>query len=93
MPELTPETVVSRTGDVLAEDVLGETVLLDVPADRYTRLNRSAGVVWAGLERPATVAELAALLAARFTLAGPRALEDAAELVRQLADRGLVALS
>jgi Coenzyme PQQ synthesis protein D (PqqD) len=88
--EITPETVVARSAGVLAETVLGETVILDVAADRYARLNRAGDVLWKRLAEPATVAELAAVLVTRYRLAEDRALRDATALVRQLADRGLV---
>ena len=50
-------------------------------------------VPWAALERPATVAELGQLLGDRFGLEPGHALADAAALVEQLAERGLVVLS
>ena len=91
--EVTAQTRVERAPGLLAEEVLGETVVLDIAADRYVRLNRSAGLLWHDLEEPTTVAALAAVLLARFELPETRALEDAAALVRGLADRGLVTLS
>ncbi len=90
--EIAPETTVSRAEGVLAENVLGETVILDVAADRYVRLNRSGAVLWERLAEPATVAELAGVLVARYRLAEDRALADATALVRQLRERGLVTL-
>jgi hypothetical protein len=83
-------TTVARRPGLLAEEVLGEVVILDVEADRYTRLNRSASVVWKRLAEPASVDALADALAGAFGIARERALADASALVDRLAQRDLV---
>jgi hypothetical protein len=85
-------TTVARRPGLLAEEVLGEVVILDVEADRYTRLNRSASVVWKRLAEPASVDALADELAVSFGIARERALVDASALVDGLAQRGLVVI-
>lgn len=84
--------MVSRADGIISEPVLGDTVILDLAADRYSRLNASAGVVWEALAEPGRVSDLAGALSARFGLSPERALADATTLVRNLADRRLVVL-
>lgn len=89
-PEPDPSTVVSRGKRALAEQVAGETVLLDAEGDVYLRLNPSGTRLWAALESPATVAELAAVLERRYGLEPQTALADTVAFVTAMSDRGLI---
>jgi hypothetical protein len=91
--EIGPETVVSRNGDAVAERLFEETVVLDPQTDRYVRLNRTGTSMWDALERPASVADLAARLVAEFEIDSERAHADVVAFLRQLAERDLIELS
>ena len=88
-----PQTRVSRRPSVISEQVLEETVVLDLESDAYVRLNRTGRMLWERLEAPQTVDALARALAREFELDEPRALVDATGFVRDLERRRLVELA
>ena len=65
-------------------------MLLDAEGDVYLRLNPSGTRLWEALERPATVAELAAVLEAGYGLEPQVALADTVAFVKTMSDRGLI---
>ena len=79
-----------RADRALAEQVAGETVLLDAEGDVYLRLNPSGSQLWEALESPATVAQLASLLERRYGLEPQVALADTASFVADMTGRGLI---
>ena len=85
-----PSTVVRRGDRALAEQVGGETVLLDAEGDVYLRLNPSGSRLWEVLESPTTVAELAAVLERGYDLEAGVALDDTLAFVVAMSDRGLI---
>lgn len=81
-----------QRGDVLAEELDGETVLLDERTGTVHVLNASAALVWKNCDRPAELGELAGSLAAALD-ADPAIVErDVLALGRQLLAMGLVQL-
>jgi Coenzyme PQQ synthesis protein D (PqqD) len=71
-------------------EIHGETVVLDVPSSLYLSANGSGSLLWAELERGATVPALAARLVAAFRIDADRAAEDAQAYVDSLSEWGLV---
>ena len=92
-PEPDPATVVRRGDRALAEQVAGETVLLDAEGDVYLRLNPSGTRLWEALENPTTVSELALLLELEYGLEPQVALADTQAFVAQMSERGLIETS
>jgi hypothetical protein len=88
--DLRSDTVVARSGDVLAERVLDETLVLDLTTDRCTRLNHSGSLLWEALDEPCELGELCARLEREFALEPSRARADAEAFVRNLSARRLV---
>lgn len=93
MLPLLPSTQITRSDQLLATEVDGETVLMHVDQGRYYSLARTAHVIWELLEQPKTLAELCRALQTRF--AGPaQAIEsDTCRFVEQMAAERLVTLS
>jgi hypothetical protein len=79
-----------RREDVLTERVHEETLILDLAADRCTRLNGSGTVLWDALAEPRSLAALAQRLEREFSLDPSSARADAEAFVRDLSARGLV---
>jgi hypothetical protein len=92
-PQLDPQTRVSRRPSVISEQVLEETVILDLESDAYVRLNPTGRVLWERLAAPQTVATLAQALAREFEVDDPEALADTSGFVRDLLGRRLVELA
>ena len=89
-PEPDPSAVVRRGNRALAEQVAGETVLLDAEGDVYLRLNPSGTRLWEALESPTTVAELASVLERQYGLEPDVALADTVAFVAEMSERGLI---
>jgi hypothetical protein len=90
MDALAPETRVARREGLIAETLGEETVMLDPERDTYLRLNRTGGIIWSGLDEPATVGELAERLARAAGIEAGRAREDTLRFVSQMVDHGAI---
>ncbi|MCB8969174.1 MAG: PqqD family protein [Thermoleophilales bacterium] len=85
------ETIISiDTEQVLAREVDGETVILDLSTQRYVGGNRSVSALWPLLERGASLEELTARLVEEFGIDAERAGADVAAFVDQLRELGLL---
>lgn len=91
MAESTDAATLIRREDLLAERVHDETLVLDLSADRCTRLNGSGTVLWEALAEPRSLPELARVLESRFALDPESARSDAEAFLRELTARGLIA--
>jgi hypothetical protein len=85
-----PDTPVVRRPDVLGEAVGADTVLLELGADRYFRLNGTGSRLWHALGEPVTPRSLALLLSSEHGVGEERALAETESFLRGLAERGLV---
>jgi hypothetical protein len=79
-----------RSGSAISARVLGETVILDLDRNRYTRLNGSAGLLWETLAEPRSTDQLAAELIAEYGIESSRADADAHALIAGLRETGLL---
>jgi hypothetical protein len=68
----------------------GEQVFVDAQKRRVFMMNGVGGVVWAGIERAASVGEIVDELVARFRVDAPTARGDVDRFVKELVDAGLV---
>ena len=78
------------TENVIAREVEGEIVILDLHHQRYIGGNRSATVLWPLLERGASREELTAGLLDQFGLGREQAEADVRAFIEQLSELGLV---
>lgn len=80
---------------VVARQVAGETVLLDLAGGSYFGLDEVGGRIWQWLAEPGagSLGELADRLAQAYSISRPRAEEDLLALARSLAAHGLVLLA
>jgi hypothetical protein len=80
-----------RKTDVLAAQLSeAELVLLGPASERYVGLDPVAADVWAALDVPRTLAQLAAALAAQYDAPPDQIAADIAPMLAQLEDEGLV---
>lgn len=90
VPALDRLSRVRRAADVLATEVGGEMVMMDVEAGLYLGLDTIGTDVWKRLETPRSAAELADELSRDYD-AAPAVIErDVLDLLTQLAERRLV---
>ena len=90
--QLTDRFVVSE--DVVAREVGGEIVLLDLNSGQYFGLDSVGGRIWELLsERPHTLAELCDLVEAEFDAPRERIEADLLSLATELKAQELIAAS
>jgi hypothetical protein len=70
--------------------VLDQTVILDLGADRYTRLNGTASDLWDELAEPRTGSDLVGWLIRAHGIDERRARDDVQAFLAPLLDRGLL---
>jgi len=75
---------------VLAEFKGEDSILLDLEARRYHRLNETAALIWKGLEEKATNAAIVDRLMKEFEVPREKAEEGLRRFLDELAERGLV---
>lgn len=84
---------IAASQDVVAREVGGETVLLDLASGTYFGLNEVGGRVWQMLDSgSATIGDLALAVTEEFAVDGEVAEADLLDLARDLLDQGLVTL-
>ena len=94
MSEISPDTVVQRRGDLLANEVSPtETVMLDVVGGTYYGLKDVAKAIWDRLESPISVHELCETLASEFEVDPEICRRETIVFLETLEGRGLVVLS
>jgi hypothetical protein len=88
--ELTPRSIARPRAGVLAREVGGEMVLLDVEAGTYFGLNEVGTRVWALLAEGVSFSELEVRMLAEFEVDRPTLAADLHGLLRDLAEQGLI---
>lgn len=93
MPAVSPDSLITRTQDLLSTQVDGETVLMDVASGKYFGLARTAQAIWSELETPLTFGALCSRLQARYKGDAAAIAADTQRFLLELSDRQLVTLS
>ena len=75
---------------VLATELDGEAVLLHMDTRRYYKLNETATVIWAALERGDGPDVAIADLCGRFTVQADEAAREVQRVVQELEERELI---
>lgn len=91
----TPATVtlsqrVRRSDEVMAQEVGGETVLLDLASEQYFGLDPVGTRIWELLAEAPPLGRVHETLCAEFEAEPERIRDDLLALVQQLAEAGLV---
>ena len=76
--------------DVVSEEIDGEVIIVNLNNGNYYSLTQSAAVVWAGIERGATVEQLQNRLASRYSGETEVMNQSLAELVQALEAEQLI---
>lgn len=84
------DSIVIRNADILFSQVDSEMLAINVESGYCYSLNDTAGKIWALLEEPVSVAELAARLRKGYVVDEQTCLQDTLELLRDLEKDGLV---
>ena len=83
-------SVLGRRDRVIAQQVEGESVLLDIASGEYFSLNAVGGRVWELCDGASPVSDIVEVICNEFDVAPSTAMTDATELLEDLAGAGLV---
>jgi hypothetical protein len=88
---ISPATIFGRADGVIAVDMGGETVMMDVEQGVYFAIAGSGNEIWNALEEPATLTQILAVLDREYDLAGVEDLEgQVREFLTDMLGRKLV---
>jgi hypothetical protein len=90
VPAFAPDSVVAAARDQVSADLEGEAVILNLADGVYYGLDGVGARIWALLQEPRSVGELAGAVAAEYDVDPGTALADLLTLLGELAGRGLV---
>jgi len=87
---LSPQSIVVVTGDQMASDISGETVILGLTAGRYYGLKDVGARVWQLIQTPTAVSVLEQTIVSEYDVDRERCSTDLVKLLGQLIEAGLV---
>jgi hypothetical protein len=87
---ISDETRLKPARKLPGRQLAGETVVVDPRARKVFLMNTVGGVVWSGVERGASVAEIVAEVVQRFRVTSEVARADVGRFVDELSTAGLV---
>ena len=83
-------TVIKLSEEVIAQELVGEMVLLDLRNGEYFGINSTGSQIWQDISHGITLVEIAVSLSQSFKLEQDMAAADVTSFVRRLAGIGLV---
>ena len=84
-------TILSRPANLVASEIDGEAVILDVDSGQFFQLNKIGSRIWAALAAPMTMRELCRAMEEAFAVDPDTCRRDVLTFVGQMARHGLVA--
>lgn len=90
-PTIGDTTLLSRPANLVASEIDGEMVILNIESGHFFQLNDVGSRIWEALETPMTMADLSRAMLDRFDVDEETCRSDVAEFVGQLTRNGLVA--
>jgi len=91
MRDITLESVVRRSSDVIASPVEKEVVMLDIERGMYYSLNGVGSDIWGRLTQPVRVADLCAQLQQVYDVEPATCEADVLAVLNEMAENGLLA--
>lgn len=88
---MTLESKLVRNPDIMAADMDGSTVMMDIDNGMYYNLGEVGGTIWNILESPITVNALVDKLIAEYDVSREKCLEDTIPFLNALLRNKLIA--
>lgn len=85
-----PAALISRPPGVVASEIDGEVVVLDVSTGRFFQLNAIGSRIWATLKTPASLTTLIDAMQAEFDVDAEECRADVTDFVTRLSSSGLL---
>jgi hypothetical protein len=83
-------TVLSRREGLMAADMNGSAVMMDIMTGKYYNLGEVGGRIWELLEEPMTLGALVQKLTAEYDVSAERCRSDMLPFLNTLIERGLL---
>jgi hypothetical protein len=80
----------ARAEGLVASEVNGEIVILNIDSGHFFQLNPTGSRIWTLLEAPMTIAELCEKASERFAVDAEECRRDITEFAERLLDKGLL---
>lgn len=90
VPDLLPETKVSRAPAAISREIDGDIVLLTPEDSTVHVLNDVGGRIWTLCAEPVSIEELAGMIAAEYEIDSGQARTDVISFVKSLLDLSIV---
>ena len=87
---MTDTTVLSRREGLMAADMNGSAVMMDIMTGKYYNLGEVGGRIWEMLEEPMTLRNLVQKLTAEYDVSAERCRSDMLPFLNTLIERGLL---
>jgi Tfp pilus assembly protein PilP len=87
---MSPELVLSRNNDIIANAIGTETVMMSIEAGRYFGTNNTGSYIWKILENPLTFKELCDILAADFKITKEQCIDEVTPFIEELSKENII---
>ena len=87
---MTDTTVLSRREGLMAADMDGSAVMMDIMTGKYYNLGQVGGRIWELLEEPMTLSALVKKLTAEYDVSADRCRADIIPFLAKLVNSGLL---
>ena len=87
---MTDTTVLSRRSGLMAADMNGSAVMMDIMTGKYYNLGQVGGRIWELLEEPMTLSALVEKLTAEYDVSADQCRADIAPFLAKLLKSGLL---
>ena len=87
---MTDTTVLSRRSGLMAADMNGSAVMMDIMTGKYYNLGQVGGRIWELLEEPMTLSALVEKLTAEYDVSADQCLADIIPFLAKLVNSGLL---
>ena len=87
---MTDNTILSRREGLMAADMNGSAVMMDIMSGKYYNLGEVGGRIWEMLEEPMTLGALVQKLTDEYDVSAERCRSDMLPFLNTLIERGLL---
>jgi hypothetical protein len=91
-PAIDDATILARPANLVASEIDGEMVILDIESGHFFQLNQIGSRIWEALEAPTTMGELCRSMQDRFDVDQETCRGDVSDFVARLSENGLVTI-
>ena len=87
---MTMQAILVRKAEIMAADMNGSTVMMDIETGMYYNLGEVGGAIWEILEQPISIDALIDKLMKEYDVSREQCEKDTLPFLQQLMDSGLV---